>query len=68
MKKTIQRYNPPNTCTIGRDQFAKISAVEGIALSDEMKRDFLQFDIENLSANERRQRLISKYGKGQTSA
>lgn len=48
---------------LGRDNFEKISAVEGIHLSDEMKRAFRDFDREGISGDERRRALISKYGK-----
>jgi hypothetical protein len=36
---------------VGRDRFARISAVEGIALTDEMRATFDQFDREGLSAD-----------------
>jgi hypothetical protein len=49
---------------LGREQFEKISAVEGLHLTREMKRDFREFDRENLSGDERRKRLLAKYGKG----
>jgi hypothetical protein len=49
--------------TIGLADFAKISAVEGLHLSAEMKRMFREFDRQNLSAEERRRRIIAKYGK-----
>ena len=48
---------------LGRDNFEKISAVEGIHLSDEMKRDFRNFDREGISGEKRRRALSSKYGK-----
>jgi hypothetical protein len=48
---------------IGLESFAKISAVEGLHLSAEMKRRFREFDREGLSAEARRQRIIAKYGK-----
>jgi len=46
---------------IGRRQFGKISAVEGIRLSDEMKRAFAEFDRAGLSAKRRRASIISKF-------
>jgi len=49
--------------TIGLADFEKISAVEGLHLSAEMKRMFREFDRQNLSAEERRRRIIAKYGK-----
>ena len=48
--------------TIGLADFAKISAVEGLHLSAEMKRMFREFDRQSLSAEERRRRIIAKYG------
>ena len=49
--------------TIGRDGFAKISAVEGIRLSREMRRDFRIFDERGLSSEKRRETISRKYGK-----
>jgi hypothetical protein len=49
--------------TLGEDSFDKISAVEGISLTDEMKRDFRALDRKGLSAQKRREWLIAKYGK-----
>ena len=49
--------------SLGRAAFAKISAVEGVALTREMERDFRAFDAEDLSAEERRRAIIGKYGK-----
>ena len=63
--KTLgSRFNrKPSGFAFGRDQFAKISAVEGIRLTDEMSTDFASFDQNNLSAEERRQVILSRYGK-----
>jgi hypothetical protein len=52
-----------NGFKIGREDFAAISAVEGLDLSDEMRREFRQFDAEGLSASERRKWIIAKYGR-----
>jgi hypothetical protein len=49
--------------TLGRESFAKISAVEGIRLSREMQRDFQEFDRRGLSAEERRRAIMNKYGR-----
>jgi len=49
--------------TIGLADFARISAVEGLRLSAEMKRMLREFDRQNLSAEERRRRIVAKYGK-----
>jgi hypothetical protein len=49
--------------TLARAQFAKISAVEGIKLSQQMVREFEAFDQDGLSAEERRRAIISGYSK-----
>ena len=49
--------------TIGREGFAKISAVEGIRLSDDMEKTFREFDRKGLSAEERRREIVNRYGK-----
>ena len=49
--------------TIGREGFAKISAVEGVRLSDDMKQMFREFDSKGLSAEERRREIVRRYGK-----
>ena len=51
---------------IGLADFEKISAVEGLHLSAEMKKMFREFDRKDLSAAERRKRIIAKYGKQPT--
>lgn len=56
-KRAVKGY------TIGRHGFAKISALEGIHLSDAMDADFREFDRNGLSAEERRKVIRRKYGK-----
>jgi hypothetical protein len=51
-----------DTFTIGRDPFAKISALEGIHLTDRMKRDLEDFDRRKLSSRERQREIGEKYG------
>jgi hypothetical protein len=46
---------------IGRRQFGKISAVEGIRLSGTMKRAFAEFDRAGLSAEQRRASIINRF-------
>jgi hypothetical protein len=46
---------------IGRQQFGKISAVEGIRLSEPMKRAFAEFDRAGLSAERRRDSIIARF-------
>jgi hypothetical protein len=47
-----------------QNRFAKISAVEGIALTQEMKKRLAEFDRRNLSAEERRASIIRAHRKG----
>lgn len=48
---------------LGRNSFEKISAIEGVHLSPEMKRQFAEFDRKGLSASERLRALVQGYGK-----
>lgn len=48
---------------IGRSGFAKISAVEGIRLTEATDADFREFERQGLSAEQRRKVISSKYGK-----
>ena len=61
----IETMPPPGGrgFTIGRDAFARISAVEGLRLSDDMKRDLRELQRKGLSGEARRRAIISKYGK-----
>ncbi len=61
--KTKSPRPASGTHTIGRRGFAKISAVEGIALSRETEAVFREFDREGLSVAERRKALLRKYGR-----
>ncbi len=47
---------------LGRQNFAKISAVEGIRLSRDQNEDFGNFDRKALSPKARRAALAAKYG------
>ena len=49
---------------IGREGFAKISAVEGMKPSAAMRKRVAQFDRQGLSAAERRREIIKAYTKG----
>lgn len=49
---------------IGRDRFAKISAIEGITLTDAMLERARTAAAKGLSAEEARQRIIRSYRKG----
>ena len=62
MKKTSQIQKEGNrSYTIGRDAFAKISAVEGIYLTKEMHKDFQVFEQKGLSSKDRREAISKKY-------
>ena len=52
------------TITLGRARFAKISAVEGIAITPQMKKRAAEFDRQGLSAAERRASIIRAHRKG----
>ena len=47
---------------VGRQAFARISAVEGIRLTDAMDEDFRDFERQRLSPAERRKAIAKKYG------
>ena len=63
MARRSKPIPPKPGFTLGREAFAKISAVEGIALTPGMKEDFRAFEREGLSAEERRAALVRKYGR-----
>lgn len=46
---------------LGRERFAKISAVEGVARTQAMKERDKEFDRQGLTAEERRRELIRTY-------
>jgi hypothetical protein len=48
---------------LGRERFAKISAVEGIELTAGMKKRVADFDRRGLSGEERRLAIIRAYRK-----
>jgi hypothetical protein len=50
---------------LGRDRFARISAVEGITLTEEMRATLDHFDREGLSAEERRRAILSRFAPAQ---
>jgi hypothetical protein len=66
-----KRGSPPsadrrsgNNDVIGRDRFAKISAVEGMKLSDSAKKRAADFDRKQLSPEERIRAIIAAHRKG----
>ena len=48
---------------LGRDRFAKISAVEGIALTPAMQERAGEFDRRGLTSAERRREILKVYRK-----
>jgi hypothetical protein len=72
MKKRASAKNPSRKASrskkggtvIGRERFAKISAVEGITLSPAMRARAAEFDRTGRSAEERRSVIIQSYRKG----
>lgn len=64
MKQSTRKASKPlKGYVIGRNRFAKISAVEGIRTTAAMDADFVEFEREGLSADERRKVIGRKYGK-----
>ena len=64
MKKIAQSQKEANRgYTIGRNAFAKISAVEGIYLTKEMHEDFNAFDQSGLPHSDRREAIFNKYAR-----
>jgi hypothetical protein len=49
---------------IGRERFAKISAVEGIELTAAMKRRAAEFDRKNLTPEQRIRAIVAAHRKG----
>jgi hypothetical protein len=49
---------------LGRDRFAKISAVEGIVLTPSMKKRAASAEQRGLSGEERRREIVRAYRKG----
>lgn len=61
LSKTPSRTARPRQATgfvLGRERFAQISAVEGIALTEEMRATLDSFDRQGLSPEERRRAIL----------
>ena len=63
-KKSVGRSAKTGRLIIGRAGFAKISAVEGIRLTDAMEKRAEEGRTKGLSAEEYRRAIISSYRKG----
>ena len=62
MPRSRPRPSPPSLgFVLGRERFARISAVEGVALTDEMRATLERFDREGLSADERRRAILARF-------
>jgi hypothetical protein len=60
-KSAIRHPGKRVAFTLGREGFARVSLVEGITLSREIRRDFRDFDRKGLSDEERRDHIRTKY-------
>ena len=57
------RQKRGDTQTLGLRAFEKISAVEGIRLSSEMRRDLKGLDARHMDEGQRSRFITGKYGK-----
>ena len=62
-KKSVRLTSKPARYVIGRAKFAKIGAVEGIHLTDAMKKRADDRCAKGLSAEEHRRMIISSHRK-----
>jgi hypothetical protein len=62
-KQTIGKQDRNGGFVLGRERFAKISAVEGIELSGAMKKRIRDADRKDLSAEARREAIIRAHRK-----
>jgi len=63
MRKTQMPSSRRKGFTLGRSNFGRISAVEGIRYSADMKKTFRLLDKQGASAAQRRQAMSRKYGR-----
>lgn len=63
MKISSRKKAPRSGFVLGQKAFEKISAVEGIRLTAEMRRDLKRLDDSRLGAEAERRFLIQKYGR-----
>jgi hypothetical protein len=63
-KKSVRQSTKTGRYVIGRAGFAKISAVEGIHLTDAMRKRADDKRAKGLSAEEHRRAIISSHRKG----
>lgn len=60
----VGRNSKTDRFVIGAERFAKISAVEGIVLTGEMRTRMGEFETKRMSAASRRAAIIRAYSKG----
>jgi hypothetical protein len=58
------RQSETKSVILGRERFAKISAIEGIELSPAAKKRAAEFDRLRLSPEERIRRIVAVHRKG----
>ena len=63
MTSKIKNRTHPKGFTLGRERFAKISAVEGIDLTGTIARELRLFDDAGLPAEARRAAVAAKFGR-----
>ena len=61
-RKKLTRTGRPGL-TLGLTAFEKISAVEGVRLTPEMKSDLQSLDSQGMTAEERTRFIAGKYGR-----
>lgn len=61
--KKIARSSKSGPFVLGRASFEKISAVEGIRMSADMKRTFKQLDEKAVTPVVRRKTIAAKFGR-----
>lgn len=60
-KRKLPRARHTESLTLGLVGFAKISAVEGIALDADAERLFQEFDRQGLGTEERRRAIVERH-------
>lgn len=63
-KPSVKTSGTAAKLVVGRERFAKISAIEGIVPSAAMKARVARFDRQGLSAAERRREILKAHKKG----
>ncbi len=61
--KRIVKKAKTGQFVLGHDRFAKISAVEGMTVTPEMKKRLKEFEAEGLTAAQKRAAILKVYRK-----